>query len=732
MTQNNPEILVVGAGAGGLTAALACANAGKSVGVVERRLDPASEEAAELLAQGGQLLAAADFALQRGRGATDILVAAGKLRAQVWGTRQRTIILDTASLAYLKSLGVDISNFPLLQKMDIDWGPAAPKLCVRYVTRDRHLENVAVGRLDHRRSIMQRDWAVQTSIADLESALLNAAEANPLINVRFGSAASHCEQTANGVQVRVGADLRQYGLLVIADGGGSGSLASHLGITRKSLMRESLDVVVFSTTDKCEYSAVYGEGFVSPGGWTGVGSNGALLTVDVRSVPGASTDSAYAVARKLGIRSPLAEAPMRGTFAIDRATQLVHGSRVVLVGDAAMRGSPLFALGIQHTMLWSQTVAELATKIDTTNAPQALIEYERTAEELVQSRLQFEVACLQVLDQNNAQQRSFARALGSPSLLSAITVDEFEFSTGRQGAYLALCVNVDFRKLVMDATDPGPEIRALQGLGRAELRVRARFQSRNGVIVAHLTPDQELTFTSDIETIKISHGQLRIARSKAGWSVRLENTAATRNSCANERFETPLGKFILDFPDAFLNSLSDSFLENLKHLRTWRQGELELNFKDRSELRWGPVNLRFHQRPQARLSLIARSAVTRLRLRLTKGYVEPLAFSNFLRSTKIVATRCSPDFRAIPSNLDSVIDSWARLAGVSVTQLDIDFHPDGTGAISFYLRVSQLRLTADLTAVDLVSVQSELVQSSHFADFLKTSRSPLHSARAHL
>ncbi len=673
------RIGIAGAGVCGLMTALVCARRGYDVQVFERRFDPFSEAGSERLRSSQLLLEQANDVLGRGDDASAILSEAGNLRSQVWGTRQRCVVLDGVALAYLATHGVETGDFPVFEEMIIDWGTSGPRLCMQYGAR-----SVSSGtRLNAEQLVLQRDWEVQPSIADIEKSLRSECERSG-VQLAFNTVVSGITPgpeslviTANGVDYPVD-------LAVIADGGGDESAASDMGVSRTPVRHEYLDVAVFAASDE----RVRGQGFVSPGGWTGYGRNGRIITVDVRRTS-EGRRSAYEIGRQLGVTTRLVEPPMAVSYDLDRADRFRSG-KVLLVGDAAVRGSPLFALGAQYALLWAQTVEDLL--VDVEAGDDAMARFDEAAEHMVDLRLEFECGCLDVLDAANASERSFADALASPALLDAIRIRELSLRGSGTGAMLDLHIELDFA--TSGRRHEHPEIRALKNLGLTHVRFSGAIEWHADRVILHPMESHPLTISSAVEDIRIESGEVSIGREGRSWVLRISGSHIHRGS----GLKTPLEAMVYECNEAFIDAVLKSLPDALIGSRL--QLGFVADFPKETELPFGKARLHSHSDSQVDVKLTGEAGKLRLSATLKRGILELQSFSELLPSVPLIS---------------DIIDTFVGVGSCLTRKVELDMPRTGPVWISITPVAGWMALRIPINASIAREFMTKVLVSAEFS-----------------
>ncbi|NKB99464.1 MAG: FAD-dependent oxidoreductase [Pseudomonadales bacterium] len=716
------DVVVAGAGVCGLMTALACAKQGLSVIVLERRADPDGSDGKGLLDRSAELLTKANQTLATAQPAHELLEESAKLRNQVWGTRQRGIVLDASCLGFLQSYGVATSSFPLLDQMCIDWGIDAPELLMRYGDRD-HNRGVELSATE---LILCRDWAAQPSICELERALKKSLDDYSNAAVLFDSEATSVCSKNRCVEVTVGDEVLRPRMLVIADGGGHRSLVSRLGVTRQVVGEEHLDVAVFTTQSRWPRARglsmsgqVWGHGFVTPEGWTGIGDNGRILTVDVRSnVTNDGTNrakSAYQIAREHGVDTDLVEPPMRGSYRLDRAEYFHSGTNILFAGDAAVRGSPLFALGAQYGLLWGQFAGNCVQGCLAGDGARALAEYESLAEDAAEARLDFETACVTVLDQANSRQRSFGQAFASPGMIGCAQVISCYFNSTGDGGVLRLEVAFDFAGLA-DAY-AAPELVALKWLGVARLLVKCRLKVDGDKIRIEPAGADKVVIKTEHETLRVVDGVIELCRVDRGWELELKGVQVRRRR-QGARSLIPLRQMLVRLPHGFIDQALRSVTTTLTSECPLRPIDLTLAIVEGAVWEWGPLRVCFRQAPLVNISLQVLETQTRVQVKMCRGVIELHSLSKLVEIAGVTGSGNLQKGGVIARFARDMLDAFGGVASSVIDEIVIDIHHNGSSSVRCRVRHTGLMVPISVSPSDTQRMLDEILTTQSVGDTL--------------
>jgi 2-polyprenyl-6-methoxyphenol hydroxylase-like FAD-dependent oxidoreductase len=679
------------------------------------------------LVRSDELLSRANSRLAANLPARVYLQESARLRNRVWGTRQRGIVLDESCLGFLRSNDVDTASFPILDQMRIDWGADAPELLMQYGERGHTGESS----LSANGLILERDWAAQPSICELERAIRCALESYPNVIILFDSSVDQVRDVDECVEVTVGTEIFCPRMLVIADGGGSKSLVSQVNSVRRVVGREHLDVAVFAT--QSDWPApiapsgsgqVWGNGFVTPQGWTGVGDNGRIVTVDVRSNVasqrlGVPAKTAYEVARELGVHTRLVEPPMRGSYSLDRVERFTIGAHILLAGDAAVRGSPLFALGAQYALLWAQFAGRCVQRCLAGDESAALIEYEGDADHAATVRLDFETACVAVLDQANGRRRSFAQALSSPGMLSSARILHCSFGGTPSGGLLKLEMQFDFP--AMAASYASPELAALKWLGVAQLLLNCRVNITGDSLRIDMSRDDVIIMRTKTEKLRLANGTIVFCRKDGQWQLDVLDVQVRRRRGGTDRV-TPLRRMCVRLPDSFLDATLRTLPETVVSDRPSQPLAVRFTPAEGAVWEWGPLTVCFRKAPVVGICLQVSPTQTRLRLDLHHGHIELMSLSNLADNLPVGVLRPIGQMRHLFNGaFDDLFDALGGIASTAIKGLVVDIEAKGKCRVHCILRYTDIALPLPLTDTDSKRLLDEFLSVRILGNALQSS-----------
>jgi 2-polyprenyl-6-methoxyphenol hydroxylase-like FAD-dependent oxidoreductase len=734
-------VIVVGASICGLSCALALAQQSRRVRILEARLDPRSERGRRALALGAEQTELANAALERGDddAAVQHFGSANRSCAAVWGSRQRNLLFDSHSLSYLHSLGVTVDALPSLRALDTHLGAGQPSIRIRYDPRER-----ASGgwRLDAATIIAQRDPVAVSTIANVEGALRDAAEANPQIELRYDAQVVGYEETPTGLTVSHGdaAAAMTTDLLVVADGAGSRSLSRRLGIDRIEAGAESVDIAAF----QCDPSSqVLGhslnEGWLdaraTPKGWVVFLCSGAgLLTVNVRRVVEGDSPTALELARAAGVEGSLAEQPADVRYVLDRAARFTAGPRTVIVGDAACRASPVWAFGAQFALLWAQMVADLCASPAATFlkfAPVALAAFSADAQRVANMRLEFERSALRLVDFANPEIRSASSESTAASMMAAIDDLELSFdSIGPHGGSLKLRLGMKLDDLV-GASRSADLAAFCRSVGRVHFEGLFDLHFDGGRGESKPTKSGSTHYRTDLETIRLSDGSVSMKRSNAGyWTIAMNRAVLNRRVLSPGRDSVAIIETAeLLLPDEFVTQTLQDIGPQLWMLGLTRTQPLSFEVElQPGAFEMGTFKVALRGPTLVRANLLRERGTARISFRLARGMATVENFSEFVRRTPLAATRTLRMWQTMFGRFaDPVVDLWGAAASQFVRQVDFDIKPDGTGSATYH--ASGIPIRFPLSADDVRLLIGKLFDSASCARIMNQYQQRLVAAR---
>ena len=694
--QTDGTVLIVGAGICGLACALALAKQARRVRVLEARLDPRSERGCHAFAVAERETLHANDALARGdlHAANEHFSFADLSRTSVWGSRNRNILFDSHSLGFLRSLGVRVDDLPPLRSFDTHLGAELPSLHIRYGPR----ETVTVAaRLDAPTLMAQRDPVAVAALADVEFALREAVESEPLTELHYDSPVVACSETSDAIEVScAGAEPATITgqLLVVADGAGNRSLSRRLSLARAERGAATVDIAVFrcDPADKVlghRLSDAWLDAQALPDGWVVFLSSGkGLLTVNLRRIGGSSGLAALDIARRAGVRGTLLEPQASVRYSLDRAQRFVHGARTVVVGDAACRASPAWAFGAQFALLWAQMIADLYVAGPQHGVDQsALARFAEEAERVADSRLEFERSALELVDSTNADIRGTSPGATSGNLLAAI--DDFEIAfeaLGPHGGPLRIRLGIDMEDL--PGARDSPQLSAFwSSVGRFDIEGILDLRFERGRAESNPTPSAPIDYRTNLETIRLTGGTLSAGRTAGqGWTVAIDDADLNRTvRSSGAAVVASIESAELRLPDAFVTRLFQGLGPQLWAFGAARDQPLcfEIEFQPGS-FEIGTFSLNLRGDPLARVTLRRTDRGAKVSFELVRGTATAEKFSAFVRRTPLAAIGPLRLWQTMLGRLaDPLLDLWASSASLLVRRVDFDMHADGTGNATY-------------------------------------------------
>ncbi len=703
--------MVVGAGACGLTTALALARAGYSICLVEARRDPTLPDAATELAAARVWLDRANDT-SKGPMAAEYHAAA-RIRNRYWGTYERNVSLDGHSLAYLESLGVDTGGLPKPTRIDLNGLPDGPRF--HATLRQRVVQPEAAG-LSAERALLQRDWAAQPSLGDLERLLLERIRRCDHIEIRFGSTAHAIDASPQGIIINTKTGALTAGIVIVADGGGVRSLSRQL-VSRTIHHRERINLAVAQsdatvtlfghpTTD------VFAHNTLTEDGWLGIFCSGHTVSAVVNAVGlnSGTVRTAVQALNELGLRTRLVEPPIDITVEIAEADDVLPESRIVLVGDAALCGNPRNGLGVQFGLLWAQLVA---ASISRDRCGISLDEriYRSRAADIIRRRRTFELAWMEIVNRAITDPNQLQRYIVSEPALRSIRKLSVRFRPSRRRMRYRIKLTIDARRI--PASDTGVIATFLRQFERVCIRANLRLRhvrDRDFTVKTRFDPKHRLDLSFGDECLSLRSGTLTFARTDDGWLVRIESAVALQTSRGRFASDFPIERMQIDLPDDFLDvAIAHAVAQPDRFAGIPLQARVRC--LDR-KVRWGPLTLHLRDRPQLRLELCA----SVLDVTVERGVIELLSITQFAHQVPLGGTRWLRNAsRFWRGSLDPLIDRTVALASATVYRITVRPTSDNTALVSLY---GALPISIRLSARDAARLRSELVYSALIGQLL--------------
>ena len=732
-SRSGPRALIVGAGISGLAAGLALVRDGWSVELLERRKDPWQAGARSALDAAQAEIQQAIGGGVQGEPAAALLERARSTLGQYWGTRKRNVVLDSHSVRYLAHLGVDdADSVPPLDRLDLSWGPENPDLSVSY-PREPLGSDASV---DGASLVHRRDWAALPSIDTLEGALRRALERHAGATVRFESTVRGVALTDTGAEVTymhadadgVAAERLDGELVVIADGGGPGSLAASLGIDRQTVAVEQLDVCVFDVSNVERVlgeprERVFGAGQLDATGWRGVASNGRRLmvhnaTLDANRAPA----PALVTAAAMGVDAPVVETSGPVRYAIDAVRVFAPSPRVLIAGDAAMRGSPLVGLGAQYGLVWSTLVADQARRL--VNGDVAADDgYQRAASAAVARRLRFESACLDIATGPDRAPLTLHELVASPRLLQRVTALDYTLRLRQGRGRLRLRLGADLGDGPLEAATP--EVAALWGLGVTTVTMDLAVRIERGELAGTLSGADSLVFETALETVRVVDGHFSLT-SEGGWTLTLTDARLVRSAKATADSpprERGMRSLTIRFPDAFLAELGKLVTRRLGALGPRAAAPLEIDLElEPNETLWlGEYGLAFSAGARARLRITpAGDGTLNVHAELLSGVARPVRFTRFARRVGVGPMRWLAAYSRLTLGLgDALMDGAAAALATMVRRVSLELRTDGSALVTYH---GWLSVPVYLSADDVERLRAQLFGPAVLRDDLHSGR----------
>jgi hypothetical protein len=485
-------------------------------------------------------------------------------------------------------------------------------------------------------------------------------------------------------------------LLVVADGAGSRSLSRRLSLPRAEVGAENVDIAAFLCDPADEVLGhrlrdAWVDTRALPNGWVVFLNSGrGLLTVNARHFDGQDGPAAVDLAARAGVRGTLLEGPAAVRYSLDRAQRFVHGSRAVLVGDAACRASPAWAFGAQFALLWAQMVADLCaggSRHSHGVDGAALERFASEAERVADLRLEFERSALQLVDFANASVRERSGGSTSANLLAAI--DDFEIAfeaLGPHGGPLRIRLGIDLEEM-LSARDKGHLAAFCNAVGRFDVDGVLDLRFDRGRAQSNPTQAAPIDYRTNLETIRLTGGSVSAERkATGGWTIAIDHAELNRTvRSSGAAAVASIESARLHLPDAFVTELLQGIAPRLWALGAARDQPvcMEIELQPGS-FEIGTFKLKLQGTPLARVTLRRTPRGARLSLELVRGTATAENFAAFVRRTPIAAIGPLRLWQTLLGGLaDPFLDLWAAGASLLVRRVDFDVNADGTGVASY-------------------------------------------------
>jgi 2-polyprenyl-6-methoxyphenol hydroxylase-like FAD-dependent oxidoreductase len=705
-------VCIVGAGVCGLAAAITLAREGRDVEVLERRIDPKSKEGRRGLHLAEAMRARGNEKRARGADASSEFNAARAMRAKVWGTRVRAVLVDVRAVQYLEALEVDTSALPKVRSMRIGLGEGEPAIDVRVGERKFR---PSLDALDPKPLTVGRDFAVACMLAEVEALLRDAVAKLSNVTIRFESEVVDCQPRDDGPSVCWhgvdGERVTRCSVVILADGGGGRAFSRWLG-ERHTLVENTMHYAVFEepTADSTasrdavavlERNSFGLAGFVFAGAYTATGVL-ALGEASGQLVPSGFADA------------PVMDDAQEIMTPIDRARQMVHGD-VLLAGDAAARGSAALGLGVAYALLWARTVSRHVLR-----GPEAPDHkrYERAALAIADGRLAFEAASMELLALWNAGLWRMAEAVMSRAVVACL--DRLFIRTRADGG-VDVDFAVDFARM-MDAPEAGehqPEAHLLCHFGVIELKADLKWSLSGKAFVATVTAERPIILMLADQELRVVEGRVALARSAAGWEFILMNAQVHRHrSRLHSAPDTQalIEDLTIALPEQFIDRLSAALPAALCGLGDGVTAPviIELGFPNDVDLELGPLRLRL----AGATTLVLRAGTSGhegalVTIDVTSGALVPLSITEFAHDSRLRSVRWLSSLSGSTQGaFDGVVDVCAAVAAGSVDRVSFLMNHDGS-AVAYFKGV--ISAPVFLSSSDVTSVFRDLLGSNALA-----------------
>jgi flavin-dependent dehydrogenase len=717
-------VIIAGGGISGMTAALAAAKRGKWVLILEARKDPQSPEGREIRRRGEAWLTEANAARSRGdaeKADECFRKASAELNA-LWGERRRCIAIDSHSEGFLSAHGVDTRRLPRFAQLAMIAPPGEPTFRAILTS---HQTSTSSGRIDPHTLIAQRDLAIETTINTLE-VTIREVQSSANIHMEFGARVQARTEFDGGVRVAFGERGEREataGQLWIMDGGGRRSLIHSLGIGRTELRREILSVAVYRVSPESEIAGqpmnrAGAFGGVTSTGWYGTLSDGAgTFNINVAGRPGKPMSSAVEIGDRLGVEAPLLERPITTEYAYSRANRFADGTRTVVGGDAAYRGSPIFGLGSQFGMYFAQLMGDLLDRNDTGDGhitAENLEWYQEKVEAVVMMRHEYEKAMQDAWSNTNDGAEGVFRVLESNDLaraLSGVAVDFRKIPEGDRGL-LKIHVDVDLQRIPQ--TIPAL-VRLARTIGKVTLLGDLDVRFDRGQTLVQLSRRHPLVMRTNLEETALTSGTVVLARHAEEWRVELREVALHRAMlAAKNRTLSVLQLLDVKVPDSFAQALLTRSAAQLAKLGFAEPGVRARISLRPGELDMGGLRVRFEGAVEAQVSMGSTpEGGARIAVELVRGRATLANFSEFVaesldagRNLKSGAQLVGAGFGALSLALlgpvgwhagaragvrvadwltDAAVEGAVTVVTRLIRRIDIEVHTDGSGTVDHHL-----------------------------------------------
>ena len=708
---------IVGAGVCGLATALMLARRGFRVTVLEKRRDNHTTEARKDLERADALIRAANEAYVCDPELPPGLTEAASILKPYWGQKERNVLLDSPTLQYLATLGIEVEDMPRMRTIVIQ--SMEGRFSMNLSLGEREIGKLS-SRVDAEQIVLQRDFVAQPTLGELERRLRHAVEHMDGCDIRFDHRVLDLVETEACVELHTAQGVVRTDLAIVADGGAASSLTRGPVTSKDVMHREHMSIAIFRVREgealfDFDTATSFTHTSFTNESWHGVFCNGRNLTFAVQDhhPENAGHSDALRIARAWGCEAPLAEPPFKIRAEIGAARQLRSGPRTLIAGDAAMTGNPRFGLGVQFAVLWARLLERWLEGEAT---------YESLGTQLIAERRDYEIRWLDSIDEFMASGWRFNSEAVVEYVLRCMTHAESTITQSGNHWHVQADLSFDFAPLqVSPASEDATLLRTLQTLGvvRLEINAQIAMDTHNGQPrgVARLSPEHGIRLTVGGQRWHFNRGDLSVTRGANAWQMGMQNTHAAQTTISGRAVpQEPLVVDLLEIecPDVLVDSMLALRADRLSHAVPHNsEVSARIQLAEGAALRWGPFEMRAVRSPCLSLKPLGNGSV---QVRIDNGSLMLTNFTEFAERSHLSSLRFLQGFRrATRGRLDTVVDRTMALAGIAVRGAELTFLKDGSARVTFQAVVP---LTVHLAAADMAQMQSGLMASAHIGDMM--------------